>query len=294
MNAAKTIAAEKDAAERAKKADQVDVGGLWDSDGSEPEYDNGEEYEVEEDKGEEDETGEPQYDDEPEEDEAPEVNSAGKDPEAKDNDEAEESSRWEALFEHATWKEHKLKEKRAVEATKHSFAPKINSGKYRGPSRPVVNPTNKAKSALGAKADAALVYDELFEKKASKGPETRPGLSAPKLAAPLKKSTPKSSDRAPTPQRNSNSRTNSPALPPRAASIKSKPPPKPKPRQASKLASVEDYKVPDRSALFETFRKEMEESPQYKDLLQSDSDAAESFSDWFSYKVKCMVEFHFE
>ena len=52
--------------------------------------------------------------------------------------------------------------------------------------------------------------------------------------------------------------------------------------------------MPDRSALFTAFRKEMEESPQYKDLLQSDSDAVESFSDWFSYKVKCIVEFHFE
>lgn len=65
-------------------------------------------------------------------------------------------TRTEALFEHANWKERKLEEKRAQEAAKHSFAPKTNSGKYRGPGGPTVN-----HSRLG-------VHDRLYESSARK------------------------------------------------------------------------------------------------------------------------------
>jgi hypothetical protein len=40
------------------------------------------------------------------------------------------TSRTDALFEHANWKERKLEEKRAFEASKLTFAPKTNTSKY--------------------------------------------------------------------------------------------------------------------------------------------------------------------
>jgi hypothetical protein len=143
---------------------------------SEPHYDDEEEEEEEEEPQQSEDDAEVDGEEEPEEDEEEEEEEYG-DEGDDDGRSIEESSarmssparstaessvgrtagtRTEALFEHANWKERKLEEKRAQEAAKHSFAPKTNTGKYRGPGGPTVN-----HSRLG-------VHDRLYESSARK------------------------------------------------------------------------------------------------------------------------------